>query len=282
MPNDFFLELDRAMVSLGPIRPNKNCPYSCAFCYVQDGFIPYKVSNIDEIIKFLKVNREKYNIIYISGDTDSFAPIAKDRTRTKEGLSLLLKISEEIDCDLLFTTRAVFESKELEIIKESVNNLKKKNKLLFACQSITRYSKQYEYLEPQPICEPDLRIENLKNLKELGAVTVLAMRPFLPVIPLSDYVMILEKCKEFSDIVLGEKFYFKLDGKICKRVFLNGVSEDLKKNLKKEKMNFNDNTDWWDVYTGEEIEKVISEKCKDYGIIFSMHSSDAIKEYKEK
>lgn len=39
--NWFYIKNGRAMVSLGSLNQYKTCPYSCAFCYVQDGFIPY-------------------------------------------------------------------------------------------------------------------------------------------------------------------------------------------------------------------------------------------------
>ena len=65
------------MISLGPLTKFKYCPYNCAFCYVKSGFNKYPNFNINEIISYLKSNRKKYNIIYISGDTDSFAPPRK-------------------------------------------------------------------------------------------------------------------------------------------------------------------------------------------------------------
>ena len=69
------------MVSLGALNGQKNCPYSCAFCYMQDGFGKYPSVEISDIINFLAANKNKFNIIYISGDTDSFAP-----PRTEQGL----------------------------------------------------------------------------------------------------------------------------------------------------------------------------------------------------
>ena len=73
--NPFFIRKgERIMISLGPLSPKQHCPYRCAFCYVQDDFDSYASFDIDTIITYLKENADKYNIIYVSGDTDSFAP----------------------------------------------------------------------------------------------------------------------------------------------------------------------------------------------------------------
>ncbi len=275
--NWFYVENKRAMVSLGPLNSNKTCPYNCAFCYVQDGFVPYYKKNISEIINFLNRHRTEYEIIYVSGDTDSFAA-----PRKKAGLSLLRGIAEEIDCDLLFTTRTKFDDEDICYIAEVVKILNQKNKFLFACISITRYSDYVGYLEPHPIPSPQERIQTLKKLHNIGAVTVLALRPFIPVVPINDYLTILRETTGYIDIVLGEVFYFVLDGKIEKRVFAQGIPAEILSELKTEKMDFNSNEEEWSVWKGEEVEKKINEFCKTNNIIFSMRSSTAILKYKKR
>lgn len=273
--NWFYIENNRAMVSLGPLNSKKTCPYSCAFCYVQDGFVSYKQKNISEIIKFLVRHRAEYEIIYVSGDTDSFAV-----PRKKVGLSLLQGIAETIDCDLLFTTRTVFDDEDVATLANVVKILKQKNKLLFACVSVTRYSDEVEYLEPHPIPSPLERLQTLKKLHDIGAVTVLALRPFLPVVPINDYIAILQQAAGYTDIALGEVFYFVLGGKIEKRVFKQGIPKDVIIELKTQKMDFNSNGENWSVWEGEKIEKRLREYCKMNNIVFSMRSGTAIAEYK--
>lgn len=270
--NYFLRKGDRAMVSLGPLRDVKHCPYSCAFCYVQDDFQSYASLPEDQIIDFLKTNRNHYNIIYISGDTDSFAP-----PRTQQGLHLLLRISQDFDCDLLFTTRTTFNTDQIEIVKKVVRNQKKKNKRLYACISITRYSEGLAYLEPKPIPTPNDRIDTLRSLHEVGAITVLAMRPFIPVVPIADYLTILEKSKDFVDIALGEHFYFIRGGKICQRVFPDGIPDEMEKNITRgNKMSFDVNNSDWDIWYSAQYEQALRKKCEEYGIVFSMHSDEAI------
>ena len=266
------------MVSLGPLTALKHCPYSCAFCYVQDDFNSYPSVSEDRLIEFLRENEGKYNIIYVSGDTDSFAP-----PRTEAGLNLLLRISKEFNCNLLFTTRTIFSKIQLEIISEVVKNQKANGKQLYACISITRYSDELSYLEPFPIPSPKDRINTLKGLYDAGATTVLAMRPFLPVVPIDDYLTILDKTRGYVDIALGEHFYFIRDGKICKRVFPEGITDDIEKNItRNNKMSFDTNNSDWDIWYSAEYEEAIRKKCEQYDIVFSMHSSDAIKKHARK
>lgn len=270
----FYINNGRAMVSLGPFTDKKTCPYSCAFCYVQDGFITYCKKDIDEIIKYLIIHREEYEIIYISGDTDSFAP-----PRKALGIKLLEEISCKIDCDLLFTTRTVFSNKDLEKIQKVVNNLRSKNKKLYACISISRFSDSLEYIEPKPIPTPIERIDTLKKLNIVGAVTVLALRPFLPVVPIDDYFSILKEAESFINIVLGETFYFTSNGGIVKRLFPKGIPEDVIAKLNSNKMDFNKNTKEWCTWSSKELETKLSDYCNDKNIVFSMRSKTAIEEY---
>lgn len=245
----FYLENGRAMISLGPLSNEAHCAFRCAFCYVQDKFVSYAALTDDEIITFLKDNRNQYWIIYISGDTDSFAPVK----RAERTLKLLHRIVKEINCDLLFTTRAIFSDSNYDELKIIIDEQKKLNKMLYACISITRFSEDYAFLEPTPIPLPEERIDVLKNLKTLGATTVLAIRPFLPIVSIDDYLIIIDKAKQYIDIVLGECFYFVRGDKVEKRVFFDGIlpeyEQDIDQNIK---MNFDNNNATWNVWKATE------------------------------
>lgn len=272
----FFLNGKRAMVSLGPLTKIRHCPYQCAFCYVQYGFNKYATLDEDEIMNFQKKNRDNYYIIYISGDTDSFAA-----PRTDKALSLLKRMTFELDVDLLFTTRTTFSNEHYEILKQIAEEQQRTNNKLYACISITRYSDAVDYIEPAPIPSPDERIQTIINLKQIGATTVLALRPFLPVVDVKDYITIIDKTIGYVDIVLGECFYFIRNGKIYKRVFKNGFQEQWKMNTERGVlMRFDDNTLKWDVWDSKEYQDLVRKHCEKNGIIFSMHSDDAIAEYK--
>ena len=74
MAEPYFIGLDRAMVSLGPLTGSTYCTYKCRFCYVNGPYAKYSHRSPEEIIDWLTSRRDLYNIVYVSGDTDSFAP----------------------------------------------------------------------------------------------------------------------------------------------------------------------------------------------------------------
>lgn len=275
--NWFYVDNRRAMVSLGPLNQYRTCPYNCAFCYVQDGFIPYAHRANSEIVEFLVRHQSEYDIVYVSGDTDSFA-----EPRRSLGLSLLQSIAENINTDLLFTTRTTFTDADFNILQNIVRILEFKGHELYACISITRFSENVSYLEPRPIPQPKERIKTLKRLHDIGAVTVLALRPFIPVVNITDYITILQLSDGYVDITLGEAFYFQSDGKIQERVFPTGISDTVRANLKKKKMDFNKSDAEWTVWDDEHTEHLLQSYCASHNIVFSMRSASAIKEFKQK
>lgn len=262
----FFIDDNRAMVSLGPLTKNKYCPYSCAFCYVKSGFVKYPNLEIDEIISWLIENKNKYNIVYISGDTDSFAP-----PRTNEAIKLLEEISKNIDVDITFTTRTLFTDNDIYKLKTISDNMKARNHKLIASISISRLSSA-SFIEPLPIPSPEKRIELLKKLKDNGLYTMLAVRPFLPIISSDEYLEIIKKCKDFADVVLGEVWYASDDliEAVCKDVDVNKIP------FVDKKMDFDKGNKTWKCFEAKEIIDTISKYCSENDIKFYMRSYPAI------
>ena len=117
-------------------------------------------------------------------------------------------------------------------------------------------------------------------MKRAGAITMLGLRPFLPVVNVQDYITILDKVYPDLDIALGECFYFIRNGNIQHRVFPKGISDDVEKNItRNQRMEFDDNESLWDIWNSEEYENHVAEHCKKLGIIFAMHSREALEEY---
>lgn len=266
LENSFYIGNNRVMISLGPLTDTKYCPYSCAFCYVKSGFMKYRKLEIKDIIEFLKKNKEKYNIVYISGDTDSFAP-----PRTEKAIELLEEISKNIDTDITFTTRTIFSEENLKKLKYINEYMKNKNCKLIASISISRlYSASY--IEPYPIPSPEERIEMLKRLKENGLHTILATRPFLPIITSDEYIEIIKKSQNYVDAVIGEIWYAdeKLVNDVCKDF-------DIKKESFVDKtMDFDDNDKTWKCYEAKETIEKVTQFCKQNQIPFFMRSYPAI------
>lgn len=265
----FYINSERAMVSLGPLGEKKYCTYSCAFCYVQDGFWKYKSMCVKDICSFLVENREKYEIIYISGDTDSFAP-----PRTNQGLELLSCICDNIDKDVLFTTRTVFSDDDMDMIIHAKQQLENKGKDLFACISITSPIEERS-IEPMPIKTIEERIEQLALFKKSGIYSILAMRPFLPIYTIEQYRELVLKVNGKVDCILGERWYFHQDDIIFNRVMQGRKIE--KGNVDLTKMDFDDNLSDWNLWYDKELEKDIQELCGQLTIPFYMRSSPAVK-----
>lgn len=266
--NPFYVKNGRAMVSLGPLNKIKYCTYSCAFCYVQDGFLKYKNMCVNDICNFLQENQQNFKIIYISGDTDSFAP-----PRTSQGLELLSCISERIDKDILFTTRMVFSDEEMKEIISVKDKMMKKGKDLFACISITSPIGERS-IEPIPIKTIEERIKQLALFKDNNIFSILAMRPFLPIYSLDQYKELILKAYEKVDCILGERWFFHQDDIIYKRV-MEG-KEINSGNIILTEMDFDENFDTWNLWYDEQLENAIKELCNQLGVPFYMRSAPAI------
>lgn len=262
----FFIGNNRAMISLGPLTDKKYCPYNCAFCYVKSGFSKYSKMEVSDIIKFLQFYKDFYNIVYISGDTDSFA-----QPRTYKAIELVKRISESIKTDILFTTRTTFSDEDLKRLSRISNYMKSNGCKLIACISISRLFSA-DWIEPYPIPNPEERIETLKKLKENGIVTILATRPFLPVIKAKEYIEIIKKAQKYVDAVLGEIWY--ADDNLIKSVCKNIAIQEI--NFKEKKMDFDNNNKSWKCYEAIETVDEVKKYCKENNIPFFMRSKPAI------
>lgn len=267
----FYLGGKRAMVSLGPLSKKKYCTYSCPFCYVNAGFTKYSSMEISDTFTWLCDNRNQYDIVYISGDTDSFAP-----PRTNLALELLENIVA-LNVDIMFTTRYVFNDVEFFRLSEINKQQRKFNKLTFGCVSISQLNTPF--IEPSPIPPLQMRIEQLNRFKKNGIVSVLAIRPFLPIIPLMDYERIIDLSKEYIDIILGETWFTDTNGILERKVLGN---TPINMNYKKMKMDFDNNGNIWKVWEAKELEEFIKQKCFKEGIPFFMRSRPAIEWYRER
>lgn len=268
---NFYIGNNRAMISLGPLNQYKYCTFACKFCYVNKGFDSYKASTDEEIINFLVDNRKDYEIVYISGDTDSFAP-----PRTQRAIELLEKILEFVNVDVLFTTRTVFDNSHLEQLKSINEKYKRKNRKLYACISIPRFH-SCAHIESSNTPTPLERIECIKNLYANGIETILAMRPFLPVIQISEYKELINSCKDYVKIVLGEGWY--ADDKMIKSVCQEKIIDNTVFSTKK--MDFDNNIKEWKYYEPKEFVEEIEKYCRDLNIRFFMRSKPAIAYLKE-
>lgn len=262
----FDIRDQRAMVSLGAPNAKRHCAYSCPFCYVQAGFRSYPSLSIPDIIKWLnKQQIDAFDIIYVSGDTDSFAA-----PRTDQALILLEELLT-LRKDVLFTTRMVMDESSLNRLGTIVDHFKQRSLRLFGCMSIAQ--KTVPRLEPSPIASPAARIVQLHRFRDLGLMTILAVRPFLPIVPMSDYNWILRESLKCVHAVLGEVWYADSEGVLESKVLGAGRRLDI---YRMANMPFDSNEAVWKVYDAENVQAFFRDWCARAGLPFFMRSRPAI------
>lgn len=205
---DFYVDRGRAMVSLGPTG-SRHCTYRCAFCYVPGGFPQYPTTEVPDVAAWLAVRRDEYDIVYISADTDSFAP-----PRQRDGLKLLAAVAE-LGVDVLFTTRAPLRPETISAMGNINDALASSGRLLIACISVSQL--EHPGLEPPPIPSPSLRLEQLGELRQAGLRTALTVRPLIPGIPAEEYAEIARRGATNSDVVITGDYYADLAGIVVHR-----------------------------------------------------------------
>lgn len=263
----FDIREGRAMVSLGPLSSKRYCTYACAFCYVHADFSKYPSLSIDEIVHYLKRHAGEFDIVYVSGDTDSLAP-----PRTDRGVELLDALAT-LRTDVLFTTRAQLESAELDHLAALNERLKKQNNILFGCISISRL-RSAPHLEPPPVPPPERRLEVLRGLHVRGIVSVLAMRPFLPIVPVEEYLELVRMAAGYVDVVLGEVWYADKRGVIERQVLGEVGVAGL--TFEEHRMPFDKNPAVWKVWESKEVRERVEDYCSGAKIPFFMRSRPAV------
>lgn len=268
----FDIREGRAMVSLGPLSEKKYCTYSCAFCYVNAEFDSYPSHSTTQIKQVLRAKLNLFDVVYVSGDTDSLA-----HPRTSEGIELIEALVE-LGTDVLFTTRAPLTDEHLDRLASINEKLTSQGNILFGCISIPRL-RSAPHLEPIPIPLPEERLRILEGLHTRGIVSVLAIRPFLPIVPVEEYIELARIAAPFVDVILGEVWYADKGGILEEKVF-NGVEEKLS-DYQEHQMDFDDNDAMWKVWEAKEVRKAVGQFCADTGVPFFMRSRPAILHVRE-
>lgn len=268
----------RAMVSLGPVSEQRYCFYDCKFCYVQGPFPKYDIASPDEILQWLLKNAGAFDVIYISGDTDSFA-----FKRAPQAIRLLRLISEhmsELQCEVLFTTRYVFSDNENAALGEIAKTIRAAGRLLIGCVSVCQL--RNPELEPRPLSSPYDRIDQLGAWKHLGLSTVLAIRPFIPGVPVRELIQIASHGVRYADVVIGGHLYVDKNGNIERKLsesISNWSSAD-HISIDRE-LDFTHTTDMWTEVQYIEAEREVRAICKQLGKPFFMRSTPAVEHIKE-
>ena len=268
----YFLGLNRAMVSLGPLTDNTYCTFKCKFCYVNGPYPKYARRTVDEIMDWLRATRNKYDIIYVSGDTDSFAA-----PRTQQALRLLSELAD-LRSDVLFTTRYVFSQQERQALIAIQAKYSDTGKLFVPCISVSQLT--HPRLEPPPIATPEARFEQIRWFHEQGAKVLLTVRPFLPYIEGAEYAEIARSGAPYSAAVLGGDWYTDLDGEIDEltRKAL-GIHETkvFGPTVTRKSLDSTNDSQEWLITRHPEAEEFVARAASAASKNFYMRSSDAIR-----
>jgi DNA repair photolyase len=236
---------------------------------VQGPFPKYQSATVEEIVSWLQDRRDQYDIVYVSGDTDSFA-----QPRTQEGLNLIEALGR-LNVDVLFTTRYVFTDSELERLGEIANQYRARRLLLIGCISISQL--HHPELEPPPIKSPYRRSQLLREMQKIGVVTALTIRPFIPSIPAAEYREIALLAGEFGDVILGGDLYLDSNGAVLRGI--KAAHQNLNVELPPKRvgtLDFSLGNDDWMTLSHPEAAEQVSAVCEEIGKPFFIRSAGAI------
>lgn len=257
---NYFSDTNRVLISFGG-----KCPFKCLHCYTfSSNFRETKnLFSIEDIVNDLK-GRSPFEIIYVSGYNENF--INPDK-----GIELVEALFAEYKCHILFTTRNIFNDKQIAKISRINTMMNSAGKNLFACVSISAYDSYKKIEISDKIPTPIERIEFLKKLYRENIITFLTLRPVFPnsFIPTTEYINILEKSYESCSAVITSGIY--IDEDIINRI------ETFPKGYKSKKMA-------WSCFEYMRINKVdVSEElsnintfCNERGVLVFPESITAI------
>ncbi len=246
------------------------CPYACLHCYT---FNPnYQIKGEDSIPKIVSSLQEKNpNVIYISGHKENFF-------EPNQGLELAEKIFEAYHCNILMTTRNIFNQEELNRLAELNSRMKEEGKYLFFCISIPAL-KSYQKLENNPLIPtPYQRMEFLSEVYLKNIITFLTIKPLCPneFISIEEPLEIIKRCKDYTTLVLSSGII--VDNSILKRLKTFPTTYEYQRAPLMECLENDLSVQYVDVT--RELEK-IQILCSQYGLPFFQHSMPAIEYIKK-
>ncbi len=174
------------------------CPYECSHCYTfSKEFVSKGKADVNSIINELN-SKKNFNIVYISGYKENFVDPAK-------GMSLLESVYDNFCCDILITTRAVFDVNNTNRLFALNARMQSNGNHLYFCVSIPAYE-SYRLLEPNPIIpSPSQRLQFLKNIYLGGINAILTIRPLCPntFVPISESIRLINEIDGYCSAVIS-------------------------------------------------------------------------------
>lgn len=256
----------RATVSLGSLTTRRHCTYRCPFCYVSVGFTRGGRHTPSEVLDAMR-NTDLHGVdtVLVSGDTDSFAP-----PRGSGGVDLVRQLAE-LGRNIAFTTRALLPNEAWQILAEVAETQQRRGRWLTAITSLTQWS--MPHIEPHPIPSPASRLDQIGRFRAHGLRTGVALRPLLPVIPLSDYSEILERSALQADFALVGTWFCDTEGVLANQTLAGGAIT--KHVIVESRMDFDTNEAAWREYRSVEAENWCVDRAQALDLPIFHRSSEA-------
>ncbi len=201
------------------------CPFQCKHCYTYQIERDVK-RTIDQIVA--SIANEKFDIVYISQRSDSFADPAV-------GLELCEKVFQRYKCNILIITRNILDNNQYQRLLELNKIMTAQNKMLFWACSVIGMESANVSENTHLIPKTTERIKFLSKLKTSNIRTMLLIRPLFPsfIIPNSEIEKIVElaansaHCIITGPLMVNDKILMRLNIGEKTLKYCNGDTEYL-------------------------------------------------------
>lgn len=210
-------DFGKVTVSLGGI-----CPLACRHCYTMTSSFKHDPEmTIVEVVEDLRLVRDPFATICVSGDTDPFLDAAA-------GLLLIQTLASEFPhANIMFTTRQVPNNDVIAALIELGRNLSEAQRLFIPAVSLVSMKVPNFSERSKRIPDTNDRIQLLNTFRTAGLPTLLALRPTFPlnIVAPADVETMIHTAKESAVAVLGEVFLLDPSGQLAKRLGLPSTSD---------------------------------------------------------
>ncbi|QTE67633.1 hypothetical protein JNO48_10555 [Clostridiales bacterium] len=249
------------------------CPLECKHCYTLDFDCPKTKQDMDEIDQIVaSIRNSSFDIIYVSHDRENFID-------EQAGIRLVESLYETYQKSMLIITRKNLAQDTVRQLAELSEKMADNNQTLFIAVSIPANASYGITEKTDKIATPSDRCELLFRLHQSGIKTILLARPIFPnsIIPTSEITGMISDYHDSIDAVVASGL--AVNDTILERLGLSGKELNYLPGNNKEFLIGSSAKDikYLDVHSElAEIENT----CKDFGIVFSTHSMDALNQLK--
>lgn len=256
--------IERALVSFsGP------CPLNCKHCYTLDNDNPSNGDDYSEVEKIVNsISSSSFDIIYVSHDRENFMD-------EEAGFHLVERLFQTYHKSILIITRKLLNQTTISKLGDLNKLMSKEDKELYIAVSIPANS-SYSITENEDlIATPSERYDLLARIHNEGIKSILMARPIFPnkFVPTTEITSSIAKYHNSIDAVVAsglavnEAILERLQLNADSFKFLPGNNQEFLIGSSAKNIKYIDVTD--------EL-SAIEQTCKEYNIVFSTHSMNAL------